>query len=148
MAQTMNDSETGGGTSYCAWFGFWGQFVVLGLLVAIGGLFAGAGAAPGDETCGLLLALAALALAFLRIKARFDGETGGWGSSLFVDDGTNLILAIAVFVILGLGGAFVAAGVEYGGLYAGGVALFVVSALGVFFSLKNVFDIRDRRQQH
>lgn len=149
MAQSR-DAGTAGGDSmgYCAWFGFWGQFVVLFLLAVIGGLFASAGAAPGDYACGLILALAAIALAFMRLKAWFDGgSAGGWGNFLFVDDTANLILAIVVFIILGLGGALVASGAAYGGLQNGGIALFIVSAVGVLLSLKHVFDIRDHRQQ-
>jgi len=147
MAQSTGGPEAGSsssGTSYCAWFGFWGQFVALGLLAVIGGFFASADAASGDYACGLILALAAIALAFLRLKTWFDAGSGGWANFLFVDDTANLILAIVVFVVLGLGGMIVASGVGYGGLQNGGVALFIVSAIGVLLNLKHVFDIRDR----
>lgn len=145
----MAQSGTGGepeGMSYCAWFGFWGPLVVLAACVIAGAFFASSDAAPGDYACGLILAIAALLLAFMRVKSRFDGGPAGWGGFLFVDDVANLILVIIVFVILGMGGAFVASGYGYGGLYEGGVALFAVSALGVLLSIKRVFDNLDRQR--
>jgi hypothetical protein len=126
-----------------AWIAFWLQFAVLGLLAVLGLFFAGADAQPGDDCCGLILAVAAVLLALLRIKARFDGADIDWDSFLFVDDMANLVLAIVVFVILGVGGVIVAAGVGGGGLYAGGVALFAVSAIAVLLSMKQVFDKLD-----
>jgi hypothetical protein len=127
-----------------AWLAFWVQLVVLGFLAIVGAFFASADAAPGDDVCGLILSVAAVLLAFLRIKRRFDGSPAGWGSFLLVDDTANLVLIVIVFVILGLGGIFVAAAVGEGGLYVGGVALFAVSALAVLLSIKRVFDNLDR----
>lgn len=127
-----------------AWIASWLELIVLGLLVVLGACFASADAEPGDYACGLILVVAALLLALLRIKRRFDGADTGWRSFLLVDDGANLVLAIIVFVILGIGGVIVAAAVGSGGIYAGGVALFAVSVIAVLLSIKRVFDNLDR----
>jgi hypothetical protein len=135
-------------TSLCAWFAFWAQFIVLGFAAILGAVFAGNGGAPGDQICGVILILASFALIFMRLKSWFDQGTVGWGGIVLVDDMPNLVVAIVVFVILGLVGLFVAAGFESGGLHNGGVALALTSALGIFFSIKNVFDNLDRTNRH
>ena len=141
----MNQSSAGPDLSeLCAWIAFWAQLVVLAALAVIGASFASEDSAPGDYTCGLLLSLAALALAFLRVKNRFDGGAADWGSFLLVDDMANLLAVIVVFTVLGLAGLFTAAGFDHGGLHDAGVALFAASGLAVFLSLKHVFDTADR----
>jgi hypothetical protein len=130
---------------YCAWIAFWVQLVVLGVVAVLGAFFASENSEPGDYTGGLVLSLAALALAFMRLKNRFDGGAGDWASFLLVDDMANLLAVIAIFTVLGLAGLFIAAGVGHGGLHVGGVALFVASGLAVFLSLKHVFDNLDRQ---
>ena len=92
-----------------------------------------------------MLGVAAIALAFLRLKRRFDGAPTRWDRVLLVDDTRNLVLVIAVFTALGLAGLFVAAAEADGSLHVAGVALFATSGLIVFLSLKNVFDNLDRR---
>jgi hypothetical protein len=129
-----------------AWIAFWVQLIVLGVLAVLGAVFAGADAEPGDYACGLILFVAAILVALLRIKGRFDGAGIGWSSFLFVDDGASLVLAIVVFIVLGIGGVIVAAAVGSGGIYAGGVALFAVSVIAILFSIKRVFDNLDRRR--
>ncbi|HVC55433.1 MAG TPA: hypothetical protein VND95_05730 [Stellaceae bacterium] len=144
----MDESSEGrepGELGYGLWIGFWGQLAVLALLVVLGASFASAGRAPGDDVCGLTLSLAALALAFLSVKRRFDGVPADCASVLLVDDMPNLIAVIVIFAVLGLAGLIVAADFGRGGLHDGGVALFVVSALAVFLSMKSVFDTRDRQ---
>ena len=136
----------GFGGEYGSWIAFWAQFVVLGLLAVIGAFFASHGGEPGDYACGLILSLTAIALAFLRLKQRFDGGPGDWASFLLVDDMRNLTLAIAVFTVLGLAGLFIAAGSVGGSLHMAGIALFLASGITVFLSLKNVFDNLDRRR--
>lgn len=144
MALTHDDPPAGE-LGLCAWIGFWAELVVLAAVAVLGAFFAGADDAPGDATCGLVLALAAIALAFLRLKRRFDGGAAcDWGNFLLVDDVPNLVLVIVVFVVLALGGLFVAAAYDQGGLHNAGVALFVASGLVVFLSLKHVFDNLDR----
>ena len=130
---------------YWAWFGFWAELVMFGLLAIAGGYFASHGGGSGDYATGLVLGVAAIALAFLRLKRRFDGAPTRWDRVLLVDDTRNLVLVIAVFTALGLAGLFVAAGSEEGSLHVAGVALFATSGLIVFLSLKNVFDNLDRR---
>jgi len=125
-----------------SWLGFWAQFVVLGLLAILGAFWASDGE-PGDYSCGLWLSLAAIALAFLRLRHRLDNGPGGWGSFLFVDDMGNLLAAIVVLTILGLIGLVVGAGTDSASLEAGGVALFLVCALAILLNVKRVFDNRD-----
>jgi hypothetical protein len=130
---------------YRAWFGFWAQFVVLGALTILGLYVAGRGDAPGDYATGLLLATGAILLAFLRLKAWFDGVGGGWTSFLFVDQPAQLVVVIPLFTIIALGGLFVAAG-DPGTLQDAGVALFIASGLVIFLSLKRVFDRLDSQR--
>ena len=136
----------GFGGEYGSWIAFWAQFVVLGLLAVIGAFFASHGGEPGDYACGLILSLTAIALAFLRLKQRFDGGPADWASFLLVDDMRNLTPAIAVFTVLGLAGLFIAAGSVEGSLHMAGIALFLASGITVFLSLKNVFDNLDRQR--
>ncbi len=123
------------------WFAFWGQFVVLTAL-AILGLYIGSDGQPGDYATGLMLTIGAILLAFLRLKASFDGTGGDWTSFLFVDKPAHLVIVIPLFSIIALGGLFVAAG-EPGSLQDAGVALFIVCGLIIFLSLKRVFDKLD-----
>ena len=124
---------------YLLWIAFWGQFVLLALLAIIGAFVAGEGSGPGDETAGLWLSLAAVALAFLRLKQYFDAGRTDWQSFLFVENMVNLIAVIVVFAILGLAGLLIAAGSQ-GSLHNAGIALFGASGFAVFLSLKRVFD--------
>jgi hypothetical protein len=149
----MNQSSAGSGSTelepselgFCAWIAFWAQLVVLGVVAVLGAFFASENSAPGDYAGGLVLSLAALALAFMRLKNRFDGGSGDWAGFVLVDDMANLLAVIVVFTVLGLAGLFIAAGFDHGGLHDGGVALFVASGLAVFLSLKHVFDNLDRQ---
>ena len=140
----MADSPTSPQLSelgYCAWFGFWAQFVVLGAF-AILGLRIGSDGAPGDYATGLMLAIAAILLAFLRLKSWFDGTSADWTSFLFVDKPAHLVVVIPLFTVIALAGLFVAAG-SPDSLQDAGVALFIVSGLVIFLSLKRVFDRLD-----
>lgn len=123
------------------WFAFWVQFVVLGAL-AILGLYIGSDGQPGDYATGLMLAIGAILLAFLRLKAWFDGTAADWTSFLFVDRPVHLVVVIPLFSLIALAGLFVAAS-EPGSLQTAGVALFVVCGLIIFLSLKRVFDKLD-----
>ena len=144
----MQQSTTGPGPGelgYRTWIAFWGQLILLGLLAVLGAFYASENRASGDYTCGLILSVAAIALAFMRLKSRFDGDAADWASFLLIDDVTNLIAVIVVFTIVGLAGLFIAAGTDHGGLHNGGIALFVTSGLAVFLSLKRFFDNIDRQ---
>ena len=123
------------------WFAFWGQFVVLAAL-AILGLYVGSDGEEGDYATGLLLAIGAILLAFLRLKAWFDGASTDWTSFLFVDRPAHLVVVIPLFTVIALAGLFVAAG-EPGSLQDAGVGLFMVCGLIIFLSLKRVFDRLD-----
>jgi hypothetical protein len=127
------------------WLLFWLQLAILALL-ALFGAFVAADNAPGDYACGLALALMALGLAALRIKSRFDGEKSGWAGFLLVDDWQSLVAVTVAFTVIALVGVFVAAGGGRGPVYDAGVALAVASALGVFLSLKHVFDTIERQR--
>jgi hypothetical protein len=141
----VSEREEAGELGYGAWILFWAELFVLAAVALLGAFFASADAAPGDYACGLGLSLAALALAFLRLKARFDGVPAAWGGFLLIDDMTNLVAAIVVFTVVALAGLFLAAAFDEGGLHDAGVALFVASGLAVFLDLKHVFDNLDRR---
>lgn len=123
-----------------AWFGFWAQFVVLGALVILGAVAAGHADEPGDYAAGMILCLAAIALAFMRLKHGFDGGSSRWGDYLLVDTMGALVFAMIVLVLLGLAGLIVAADAGHGSLHNAGVALFVVCGVLIFLSLKRVFD--------
>ena len=126
--------------AFWSWLGFWVQFLILGLLAAIGAFVASADARPGDYLCGLLLSLGAIALAFLRLKHRLDGGALDWGTFLFVDDMKNLALAIPLFAVIGLVGLFVARAWESGAMHDAGLGLFVASGVIIFLDIKHVFD--------
>lgn len=128
-----------------AWILAGGEFVLLAFLAIVGAFFASANASPGDYACGMILAVAAIALAFLRLKARLDGAGGSWAVTLLVSTWANLTAIIVVFVILALIGLFLAAAYEYGGLHNAGLALFIVSGAAIFLNLKHVFDASERR---
>ncbi|MGC2412957.1 MAG: hypothetical protein WA459_09730 [Stellaceae bacterium] len=143
----MNQSSAASQSSevgFCAWIAFWAQLAILAIVAVLGAAFASANRAPGDDTCGLLLSLAAIALAFMLLKNRFDGRAAYCCAFLLVDDMKNLLAAIVIFTVLGLAGLFLAARFDRGGLHDAGIALFVASALAVFLNLKHVFDKADR----
>ena len=129
--------------AFWPWFAFWVQFLVLGVLAVIGAFAASKAARPGDYTCGLLLSLGAIGLAFLRLKHRLDGGAPDWGSFLFVDDMKHLTVAIPLFAVIGLAGLFIAHAWQSGSMHAAGIGLFVASGVIVFLDLKRVFDRRD-----
>ena len=123
------------------WLAFWGQFVVLGALTIFGLSIASDGE-PGDYATGLMLAIGAVLLAFLRLKAWFDGTGDDWTSFLLVDRPAHLVVVIPLFTVIALGGLFIAAG-QPGSLQSAGVGLFIVCGLIIFLSLKRVFDKLD-----
>lgn len=126
--------------AFWSWLGFWVQFLILGFLAVIGAFVASEDARPGDYLCGLLLSLAAVALAFLRLKHRLDGGASGWGTFLLIDDMKNLALAIPLFAVIGLVGLFVARAWESGAMHDAGLGLFVASGVIIFLDIKHVFD--------
>ena len=81
-----------------------------------------------------------IALAFLRLKRRFDGGGPGWRDFLFVDDMTSLPVVIPLFAVIGLVGLFIARAWPYGSFHNAGLGLFVVSGVIIFLDIKRVFD--------
>jgi hypothetical protein len=126
--------------AFWSWFGFWIQLFVLALCVVLGAFAASDAREPGDYAAGIVLILGALALAFWRLKLGLDGAAPGWRNFLLVGNMTSLVVAIAIFVIVGLAGLFVASSWPTGSLHIAGLALFLVSGLIVFLDLKHVFD--------
>jgi len=139
MAETSRGMEPAE-PAFWSWLGFWVQFFVLGLFVVIGAFAASECRVPGDYATGLLLILGALALAFLRLKHRFDGGVPGWRDFLLVGDMKTLAVAIPLFAVIGLGGLFIARAWPDGSLHDAGLVLFIVSGVIVFFDIKHVFD--------
>ncbi len=131
------------GREYWAWFGFWAQFGVLGGLGIVGLYIGGRGGEPGDDTTGLVLAIGAALLAFMRLKLWFDGGATGWMGFLFVDRMAQLAIVIPLFAVIGLAGLFIAAGAEGSTLHDAGIGLFIASGLVIFLSMKRVFDRLD-----
>jgi hypothetical protein len=126
--------------AFWSWLGFWLQLLVLGVL-AITGSFAASGAdRPGDYACGMVLSLAAIALAFLRLKRRLDGSGSSWSEFLLVGDMWNLALVIPLFAVIGLAGLFIAHAWESGAMHTAGITLFIVSGAIIFLDMKHVFD--------
>jgi hypothetical protein len=126
--------------AFWSWLGFWLQFLVLGVLAVVGAFVASGDQRPGDYTCGMLLSLGAIALAFLRLKHQLDGGAASWGSFLLVDNMWNLAVVIPLFTIIGLAGLFIAHAWESGAMHAAGIALFIASGAIIFLDIKHVFD--------
>jgi hypothetical protein len=128
---------------FWSWLGFWVQLLLLGALAMYGAFAASAAERPGDYACGMLLSLGAIALAFLRLKHRFDGGGPGWAGFLLVADMWNLAVVIPLFTIIGLAGLFIAHAWENGALHSAGIALFIFSGAIIFLDMKHVFDRMD-----
>lgn len=125
---------------YRAWLAFWAQLAVLAVLAVVGLYFAAEGEEQGDYAIGLILAVSAVILAGLRIGNQLSGDTGGWGSLLFVDNTPSLVAAIVLFTLVGLAGLIVGGTHRSVSVQDGGLALFVICVLLVFFSMKRFFD--------
>jgi hypothetical protein len=134
--QRPDDAER----AFWSWLGFWLQILVLGVLAIVGAFAVSAADRPGDYACGMVLSLAAIALAFLRLKRRLDGSGSGWSDFLLVGDMWNLALVIPLFAVIGLAGLFIAHAWENGAMHTAGIALFIVSGAIIFLDIKHVFD--------
>ena len=139
LRQTSDNAER----AFWSWLGFWLQILVLGVLSIVGAFAASAAGRPGDYTCGMALSLGAIALAFLRLKRRLDGNGSGWGDALLVGDMWNLALVIPLFTVIGLAGLFIAHAWADGAMHSAGIALFIVSGATIFLDMKHVFDRMD-----
>jgi hypothetical protein len=128
-----------------AWLRFWLQFGVLGVLAVLGAFWASGGTEPGDYACGMALVIAAVVLAFWRLKDFFDGRSTGWGDFMLVDTMFGLAIAIPLFTIIGLAGLLTAAAWQAGALYNAGLGLFGASAIIILLDIRRVYDRLDRR---
>ena len=133
--------------AFWSWFGFCGQLLVLAVLAVIGAFAASRAERPGDYACGMILSLAAIALAFLRLKQQLDGGSPELVHLLLVDNMWNLAIIVPLFAIIGLAGLFIAHAWESGAMHAAGLALFIVSGVIIFLDLKHVFDRIEARGQ-
>jgi hypothetical protein len=127
-------------SAFWSWLGFWAQILVLGVLAVVGAFAASGAARPGDYDCGMTLSLAAIALAFLKMRHQLDSGGCSVVDFLLVDDMPNLALAIPLFAGVGLAGLFIARAWESGDMHTAGVALFIASGVAVFLNIKHVFD--------
>src|SRR3954447_3088371 len=136
LRQTPDNAER----AFWSWLGFWPQILVLGVLAIVGAFAASAADPPREYSCGMALSLGAIALAFLLLKRRLDGDGSGWADFLLVGDMWNLALVIPLFAVIGLAGLFIAHAFENGAMHSAGIALFVVSGAIIFLDMKHVFD--------
>ena len=136
LRQTPDTAER----AFWSWLGFWLEILVLGVLAIVGAFAASAADRPGDYTCGMALSLGTIALAFLRLKRRLDGNGSDWADFLLVGDMWNLALVIPLFAVIGLAGLFIAHAWESGAMHTAGIALFIVSGAIIFLDMKQVFD--------
>jgi hypothetical protein len=130
---------------FWSWVGFWVQFAVLGLAGILGAFVASADVAPGDYATGVWLVVACVLLAAIRLKRGLDGTRGGWADFLFLDTMAGLTVVLPLFTVIGIGALFVGHSHGYGSLHDAGIALFVVSALVIFLTMKRAFDRLDRQ---
>ncbi len=144
MVETSRERPDAAADALWPWFGFWVQFLVLGLCIVLGAFAASDARQPGDYGAGVVLILASVALGFLRLKQRFDEDSVRTGNFLLVETMASLTIVIPLFIIIGLVGLFIAAAWPSGSLHSGGIALFLASGAVVFLDIKQVFDRRDR----
>ena len=140
--QTPDNAER----AFWSWLAFWLELLVLSVLAIIGAFAASGAERSGDYACGMALILGAIALAFLRLKRRLDGDGSGWADFVLVSDMWNLALVIPLFTVIGLAGLFIAHAWEEGAMHSAGIALFIVSGAIIFLDMKHVFDRIDSRR--
>jgi hypothetical protein len=144
MEETRDRRETAE-HAFWSWLGFWAQMFVLAVLAVLGAFAASRADRPGDYACGMMLMMAAVALAFLRLRRRLDGGEPGWSGLILVGDMWNLAVVVPLFTVLGLAGLFIAHAWEDGALHSAVIALFLVSGAIVFLDIKHVFDRMEQR---
>jgi hypothetical protein len=126
------------------WFAPWlGGAVVVAL--GFEGLFVASRAADDATYAGgfVAAAIAAVTLAWL-VRAGFEGRRSGAVLPMLVEDGDALLVLVAVLVVLGFCGLFLAArGAEPMAIY-GGYGLFAGALVMIFWNIKHYFDRRVR----
>ena len=142
---SQRDEERVGWAELWRWFAPWlggALLVVIGLL----GLFVASRAETDEAYVGGFVAtvIAALVLAW-RIRAAFAGESGGaLLPPILVEGSDALVVLVAVLVVLGVFGLFLAArGHEPMAIY-GGFGLFAGALIMIFWNMKHYFDRMER----
>lgn len=125
------------------WFAPW---ILAGVLVLVfaGGLWSASDAVDdGTYAVGLAAALLALLALIWELRAALGSGLGDVASRLLVDDEASLIVLIALFVVLALGGLVLAARSPSVAASGAGYGLFGFGLVFVFANLKHYFDRRD-----
>jgi hypothetical protein len=125
---------------YLAWIAFWAQIIVLGFLAILGAFFASEPGEPSAYSGGLWISLAAVALAFMRLKQYFDIRQQDAPPFLFGADMSSLVAVGGLFAALVLTGLLLAANKEIGTAHDAGLILSGASGLAVFLNIKRIFD--------
>ena len=136
-AQAPAAGERVGWGELWRWFAPWlggAGLVALCLL----GLFVASRAADDATYAGgfAAAAIAVVALAW-RIRGGFQGRRGG---ALLVEDSDALVVLVAVLVVLGLLGLFLAARGEEPMVIYGGYGLFIGALIMISWNVKHYFD--------
>jgi hypothetical protein len=143
-AQAPEAEERVGWGELWRWFAPWlggAALVALALL----GLFVASRAVDEAAYAGgfAAAAIAAVALGW-RIRTGFEGRRGGAALPVLVEDGDALVVLVAVLVVLGLLGLFLAARGEEPMAIYGGYGLFAGALVMIFWNMKHYFDRRER----
>lgn len=129
-----------GDRGFWQWLRFWIELLILAVLAVLGAFFAARATVPGDYSSGMILILAAIALAFLRLKHRLDGGGQDWIGFVLVDRKRDLAIVLPLLALAAFAGLLVARAWRYGMAHEAGLGLFVVSAVLAFLNIKRVFD--------
>jgi hypothetical protein len=126
------------------WFAPWvggAALVALSLL----GLFVASRAVDDATYAGgfAAAAISAVTLAW-RIRGGFEGRRGDAALSFLIEDGDALVVLVAVLVVLGLLGLFLAARGEEPMAIYGGYGLFIGALIMIFWNVKHYFDQLER----
>ena len=125
------------------WFAPWLGGAVL-VALALVGLFVASRAADDATYAGgfAAAAIASATLAWL-IRAGFEGRRGR-AAPMLVEDSDALLVLVAVLVVLGFLGLFLAAHGEEPMAIYGGYGLFAGALVMIFWNIKHYFDRRGR----
>ena len=126
------------------WFAPWlggAALVALSLL----GLFVASRAEDDTTYAGGFAAAVGAAVALgWRIRGGFRGRRGDAALPVLVDDGEALVVLVAVLVVLGVLGLFLAARGEQPMAIYGGYGLFLAALVMIFWNVKHYFDRLER----
>ena len=108
---------------YLAWIAFWAQIIVFGFLAILGAFCASERGEPSAYSGGLWISLAAVALAFMRLKQYFDIRQQDAPPFLFGADMSSLVAVGGLFAALVLTGLLLAANKKIGTAHDAGLIL-------------------------